>query len=516
YPDNNQNFTSLPITFSAIPVDPDDANTLNVSIWGNWSGVWAINVSNASSLNNTQTNFSIDGIPNGKYIWSASVKDTGGATLINTTNYTFTKDTVAPVITLPFYANGTLKQNTETLTLNISVSDATTNPSACKIDINGTNQTVSVSNGWCNITNGFLTNLVDGNKTINVYANDSANNFGLNNSFVVKIITANSAPTIPFVQAIADQNATESSYTGVVFNFSVNDTNGASDINISSVRASFNQTGEATRSNTSCVNISSGGNGVMFTCNVSMFYFDNAGVWSINVSARDNSEAGAGNSTTNFTYNLLTAMVISPASLAWPSPVNLTDTDTGSNNDPITINNTGNALNLSINVTAYNLRGESDTSKFIFANNFTVENASQGCSGTAMSNATSLKVTTANLSKGNNSLNYGNETSGQEQTFFCLKGIPQDATQQSYSSAFYGSWEIRILLVALLPRRRKKEENEDIIENLGIPITIFSEKIGALETITKYLKENLGMSYHLIAEVLNRDQRTIWTSYKKA
>ena len=28
--------------------------------------------------------------------------------------------------------------------------------------------------------------------------------------------------------------------------------------------------------------------------------------------------------------------------------------------------------------------------------------------------------------------------------------------------------------------------------------------------------ENLGMTYHKIAELLNRDQRTIWTAHKKA
>ena len=30
------------------------------------------------------------------------------------------------------------------------------------------------------------------------------------------------------------------------------------------------------------------------------------------------------------------------------------------------------------------------------------------------------------------------------------------------------------------------------------------------------MKENLGMSYHKIAELLNRNERTIWTAYKKS
>ncbi|MEK6840700.1 MAG: PGF-pre-PGF domain-containing protein, partial [Nanoarchaeota archaeon] len=134
----------------------------------------------------------------GKFRWAAWANDTTGNSAFSTANRTITIDTVAPTIALPFYANGTLKKNTETLTLNVSVSDATTNPSACKIDINGTNQTVSVSSGWCNITNGFLTNLGDGNRTINVYANDSTGQFGLNNSFVVKIDSTAPVITLPF------------------------------------------------------------------------------------------------------------------------------------------------------------------------------------------------------------------------------------------------------------------------------------------------------------------------------
>ena len=51
---------------------------------------------------------------------------------------------------------------------------------------------------------------------------------------------------------------------------------------------------------------------------------------------------------------------------------------------------------------------------------------------------------------------------------------------------------------------------------LNIPSTIFTNKLGTLETISKYMKENLGMSYHEIADKLERDERTIWTAYHKA
>ncbi|MEK6897034.1 MAG: hypothetical protein AABW93_00730, partial [Nanoarchaeota archaeon] len=391
---------------------------------------------------------------------------------------------------------------------------------------------------WSNVTKGVNTTAGSTIRWI-VYANDTAGN--LNNTATFSYVTTNTAPTIPFVQAVSSQNPLESGYRSVLLNFSVNDTDGSGTINLSSVRARFNRTGETNRDNFSCANIGSGGNGQMFTCNVSMYYYDEIGVWTINISARDNSEAGAENSTTNFTYNLLTAMAISPTALTWPSPINLTDTNITATNNPITINNTGNSVNSTINLTAYNLRGETTTTQFIFANNFTIGNVTNGCgagiNASIMTNATSRQLNGTNFSKGNNSLLHGNETSGQEQLFFCLKGVPQDITAQSYSSSFYGSWEIRVLLVALIPgkkrkREKKKVEDDKLIKLLGlvmdelkeeyslnkremvrtitdklkekykvskkeilevikeelcIPVTIFSRKLGALESITKYM-----------------------------
>ncbi len=265
----------------------------------------------------------------------------------------------------------------------------------------------------------------------------------------LNITVGNTAPTIPFVQAVSAQSPLESGYRSVLLNFSVNDTDGSGNINLSSARAQFNRTGETTRTNYTCANIGSGGNGQMFTCNVSMYYFGEIGIWTINVSARDNSESSAENSTSNFTYNLLTAMVLSPTALTWAT-VGLTDTNTSSNNDPITMNNTGNSANATINTTAYNLRGETTTTQFIFANNFTIGNVTDGCgagiNASIMANATSKQLNGTNFSKGNNSLVFNNQTSGQEQIFFCLRGVPQDATSQSYSSSFYGSWTVEVIV----------------------------------------------------------------------
>lgn len=57
-----------------------------------------------------------------------------------------------------------------------------------------------------------------------------------------------------------------------------------------------------------------------------------------------------------------------------------------------------------------------------------------------------------------------------------------------------------------------KEEKEE----LTVPISIFNEKLGMLESISLYLKDELKLSFKQIAKLLKRDYKTIWTSYSKA
>ncbi len=50
-----------------------------------------------------------------------------------------------------------------------------------------------------------------------------------------------------------------------------------------------------------------------------------------------------------------------------------------------------------------------------------------------------------------------------------------------------------------------------------IPISIFNnEKISVLEAVVKYLKEEQGLKLKEIADLLNRNNKTIWTTYNNA
>ena len=49
-----------------------------------------------------------------------------------------------------------------------------------------------------------------------------------------------------------------------------------------------------------------------------------------------------------------------------------------------------------------------------------------------------------------------------------------------------------------------------------IPISIFTKELAALETICKYLKENLGFSNKKIASLTGRNSKDIWQAYDSA
>ena len=66
-------------------------------------------------------------------------------------------------------------------------------------------------------------------------------------------------------------------------------------------------------------------------------------------------------------------------------------------------------------------------------------------------------------------------------------------------------------------RKKMTERFVVIYSSQTIPISILRDRtFSVLETITKYLKDELNYRYCRIAEILNRDSRTIWTVYHRA
>ena len=65
--------------------------------------------------------------------------------------------------------------------------------------------------------------------------------------------------------------------------------------------------------------------------------------------------------------------------------------------------------------------------------------------------------------------------------------------------------------------RKTKEELIDIIlkqNDIQIPISIFLNKAGPLESLVKYLKDEKKLSIKSISDRLNRNVQTIWTTFR--
>lgn len=66
-------------------------------------------------------------------------------------------------------------------------------------------------------------------------------------------------------------------------------------------------------------------------------------------------------------------------------------------------------------------------------------------------------------------------------------------------------------------RQQKPKMQQAAKEAVGIPLEIFKDRTFApLERMATHLKDNNMLSFHEIAVLLNRDDRTIWTCYHRA
>ena len=67
-------------------------------------------------------------------------------------------------------------------------------------------------------------------------------------------------------------------------------------------------------------------------------------------------------------------------------------------------------------------------------------------------------------------------------------------------------------------KTKKKYSKKFVVEKseLEIPVSIFNDKLSALESLVYYLHDELNLKFSQIAKLIHRDQRTIWVSYSRA
>jgi len=353
-----------------------------------------------------------------------------------------------------------------------------------------------------------------GRYNLTFIANDTSGNI---NDFAItwfNTIGPKEAPKIVYISPISSNvNPTEATYTRVSFDVEIYDADGVGNINDTGILVNFTRSDFIRK--TACdhnrdINITNAN----YTCNVDMWYWDEPGDWNVSIIAYDLDGNSTGNdSFASFQYNQLTAMTLSPNTLSWS--IASGSINKPANNDPMIVNNTGN-VNFTLEINSTNLYGEINTSEAIYAGNMSVSVNNGGtpaaeCFDVILSAGKFVNITNSILNPGNNSAG-----EGQEELYYCIKYVGF-VDWQNYSTQQSGSWTIRVivLLAALIIKRKRKIKNK-IHTILSVPVTIFSQDLGILESLVKYMKENLDLGHNEIAELLNRDQRTIWNVYHKA
>jgi hypothetical protein len=288
----------------------------------------------------------------------------------------------------------------------------------------------------------------------------------------------------------------------------------------------FTKTGEDSRS-TTCSRLTneSSGQSANYTCSVQMQFWDGPGVWNINASIQDDAINYYEENLQNFSIGATSGFIIAETNLTWDTL--LPGSQNVQTNSSLLLKNTGNTIK-GITINSTNLIGDIDPTKIIPAENFKIS-PDNNCNGTPMQNNLFILIENTTLNKGD----YIQTENGKQSLYFCITSVPEDLTSQNYKTS-QGAWIIKIFAILLTTRRKKLIKDTDklikklerekyLLENsieddeVGeIPINIFSKEIGALEIITKYMKENLGLTYSEIAANLNRNQKTIWCSYNNA
>ncbi|MEK6919258.1 MAG: hypothetical protein AABW73_04450 [Nanoarchaeota archaeon] len=281
-------------------------------------------------------------------------------------------------------------------------------------------------------------------------------------TFNLNISVGNSPPNITYVSTISAQDITEAGQTRVTFYFTANDSDGYQNIDTTSAKANFtfiNATGLiATGKNDSCVSLGNiDSKTINFTCTISLWYFNPSGTnaWNITAYVQDSSSASGQNTTTKFTLNPTPAFVIYPAAFTFGS-LSGGSTNTTSNNDPLTMNNTGNyafgQLTQNISVNATNLVGETNSAYALYGGNFTVGVSTGGSPPVECgdSSASGFLVTQRFVNQTLASLPYGNLSIGsgtaQEQLYVCLARAGNEISSQAYSTNgpnSNGAWQIK-------------------------------------------------------------------------
>jgi DNA-binding CsgD family transcriptional regulator len=289
---------------------------------------------------------------------------------------------------------------------------------------------------------------------------------------------------------------------------------------------------------TDCPTLTDIGNTRFYTCLNDMLYYDHFGTWDAFVSIDDFS-GDNGQDTDQFEVLKLLDISLTPESIDFPDVL---PGDVIEALIPTVVTNNGNVevpLDADLEIAGFPLVGQFigdsiSPTQFKAAGSLA---AGRVCDELiSIPEGVPIVIPTVFLQRG--------PVGNTENLDFCLD-TPFGISNDHYNTAFGEQpWEISLVSfasgLAIAGRRRKKKKpisskKTEILENLledllsilkerktlvtesiQIPLSIFKSKLSPAEAVCKFLKENIGKKFNEIANLINRNQRTIWINYNNS
>ena len=230
--------------------------------------------------------------------------------------------------------------------------------------------------------------------------------------------------------------------TYIIINFTAYDADNFGNLDTNSANVTVGLTGEENRTTFGCTSFTGYDADYMnYTCNVTMWWWDGVGTWTIYANISDSQSNTGTNNTKTFYIGTTDGLENNITALTFSS-ISPGATDTAAN-EIAGLNNTGN-MNQWIEVNATDLVGETNPAYVLGASNFSVNGTS--CAGGVMTHNAYLNISDVELPKGNYTIKDG---TAQEILYFCLEESNSDLEAQFYSTSTsengYGPWIIRVV-----------------------------------------------------------------------
>jgi hypothetical protein len=237
-------------------------------------------------------------------------------------------------------------------------------------------------------------------------------------TFSASVTVSNLAPSV-YVDVGQSVGGIQGTSSTVYIYFNASDPNGAGDLNTTSAVVTINKTGNTDRTSSGCtVDSDIDVNTRRYNCSVTIYFYDEAGPWTINATILDNTSNTASNTSATISLNVIDSLDVVQNSISFSGTPGTNDIAASPQQQ---LNNTGNQDYTTVSITGYDFDNAGNT---IGVDNVTTNITDSSGLGQTLTSGAPVTVTGSTLPRGDNSL---------EDIYFWLD-VPSGVPSGSYSA----------------------------------------------------------------------------------